>query len=98
MPINVTAALISALMTVGTKGGCSLGLDQGLEALAHQFGDQLTGSAAAKQLRQLSSGRIGDGLFWFCVRMQRTTSAVMERLWTSCGAAYTIFYAAIHGL
>lgn len=32
-----------------------------LEALAHQFGIQLTGSAAAKLLRQPSGGRIGDG-------------------------------------
>ena len=32
------------------------------------------------------------------VRVQRTESAVMERLWTSCGAAYTVFYTAIHGL
>jgi len=48
-------------MTVGTEGRCSLGLDQGLETLAHQFGDEFTGSAAAKQLRQLSGGSIRDG-------------------------------------
>jgi hypothetical protein len=55
------ATLIGALVTIGAKGGCSLSLDQGLEVLAHEFGNQLTGSAAAKQLRQLSGGRMGDG-------------------------------------
>ncbi len=57
----VPAALIGALMTVGAKAGCSIGLDQGLEALALELWDQLTGSAAPKQLRQLSGGRIRDG-------------------------------------
>jgi hypothetical protein len=54
-------AALAALMTVGTEGRSSLGLDQGLEALAHQFSDEFTGGTAAKQLRQLSGGRIRNG-------------------------------------
>lgn len=50
-----------AFVTIGTEGSSSLGLDQGLEPLAHQFRNQLPGSAAAKQLRQLMGGRIRDG-------------------------------------
>jgi len=38
-----------------------LGLDQGLQPLAHQFGDELTGRGATEQLRQFRGGRIGDG-------------------------------------
>ncbi len=59
--VAVAPPLGGALMAIGSKGSSGLGLDQGLQALAHQFGDQLTGGAAAKQLRQFLGGRIGDG-------------------------------------
>ena len=59
--VAVAPALVSALVTISTKGNSGLGLDQGLQPLAHQFGDQLAGGAAAKQLRQFRGGRIGDG-------------------------------------
>ena len=59
--VAVAPALVSALVTIGTKGSSGLGLDQGLQPLAHQFGDQLAGGAAAKQLRQFRGGRIRDG-------------------------------------
>ena len=54
--VVVATSVIAALMAVSSKGSRGLGLDQGLEALAHQFRDQLTGGAAAKQLRQLMPG------------------------------------------
>jgi hypothetical protein len=57
----VSAPLVSALLAVRTEGRCSLGLDQGLQALPHQFRDQFTGGAAAKQLRQSRGGRSRDG-------------------------------------
>ncbi len=53
--------LSCALVAVSTKSGGGLSLDQGLQPMPHQFGDQFTGGAAAKQLRQLSGGRIRDG-------------------------------------
>ena len=59
--VAVSAPLSGALVTIGTKGGSGSGLDQGLQALAHQFGDQLAGGAAAKQRRQFRGGRISDG-------------------------------------
>ena len=59
--VAVAAPLGCAFVTIGTEGSGSLGLDQGLESLAHQFRNQLPGSAAAKQLRQLMGGRIRDG-------------------------------------
>ena len=49
------------MMKVDTTGRSLLSLDQGLETLAHEFGDQLTGSAAAMQLHQLGGDRISDG-------------------------------------
>jgi len=54
-------ALIAAFVTIGNEGCSSLGLDQGLQPLAHQFRDQLPGGATMEQLRQLAGRRIGDG-------------------------------------
>ena len=48
-------------MAIGTDGSSGLGLDQGLQTLAHQFGDELTGRGAIEQLRQFRGGRMGDG-------------------------------------
>ena len=48
-------------MAIGTEGSCRLGLDQGLPALAYQFGDEFAGSATAKQLLQLTGGRMRNG-------------------------------------
>jgi hypothetical protein len=59
--VAVTTTLGSAFVTIGTEGSCRLGLDQGLQPLAHQFRDQLPGGATAEQLRQLAGGRIGNG-------------------------------------
>jgi hypothetical protein len=52
------SSLIRALSAIGTDGRRRLGLDQGLQALAYQFGDEFAGSATAKQLLRLSGGRI----------------------------------------
>jgi len=57
----MSAPLIRALMAIDTEGSCGLGLDQGLQVVAHQFRDQFAGSATAKQLLQLSGGRMSDG-------------------------------------
>ena len=54
----VASSLIRALMAIGTDGSCGLGLDQGLQALAYQFGDEFAGSATAKQLLRLSGGKM----------------------------------------
>lgn len=59
--VAVSALLIRALMAIGTEGSCRLGFDQGLQALAHQFRDQIAGSATAKLLLQLSGGRMRNG-------------------------------------
>jgi hypothetical protein len=60
--INLSRVPLScALVAVSTKSGGGLSLDQGLQPMPHQFGDQFTGGAAAKQLRQLCGGRIRDG-------------------------------------
>jgi hypothetical protein len=56
--IAVASSLIRALMAIGTDGRSRLGLDQGLQAMAYQFGDEFAGSATAKQLLQLSGGRM----------------------------------------
>ena len=42
----VTKALLAALMAIGTEYGTDLQLDQLLQAVAHQFGNQLPGAAA----------------------------------------------------
>ena len=57
----VFAPLSCALVAVSTKSCGGFSLDRGLQPLTHQFGDQFTGGAAAKQLRQLRGGRIRDG-------------------------------------
>jgi hypothetical protein len=59
--VAVSAPMLSALMAIGTEGSCRLVLDQGLQALAHQFRDEFAGSATAKQLLQLSGGRMRNG-------------------------------------
>jgi len=56
--IAVASSLIRALMAIGTYGRRRLGLDQSLQALAYKFGDEFAGIATAKQLPQLSGGRI----------------------------------------
>jgi hypothetical protein len=48
-------------MAIGTDGSSGLGLNQGLQTLTHQFGDELTGRGAIEQLRQFRGGRMGDG-------------------------------------
>ena len=57
----MTTALDGAFVAIGAEGRSGLGLDQGLQPLTHQLGDEFTGGATAKQLRQLTGGRIGDG-------------------------------------
>ena len=57
----MSPALIGVLMPVNNERRSSLGLNQSLEALVFQFGDQLTGSATAKQLGRFSSSRTRDG-------------------------------------
>ena len=57
----MSAPLIRALMAIGTGGSCRFGLDEGLQALAHQFRDEFAGCASAKQLFQLSGGRMRSG-------------------------------------
>jgi hypothetical protein len=52
------SSLIRALTAIGTDGRRRLGLDQGLQALAYQFGDEFAGSATAKQLLRLSGGKM----------------------------------------
>jgi len=59
--VAVSAPLSCSLVAVSTKSCSGFCLDQGLQPLPHQFGDQFTGGAAAKQLRQLRGGRIRDG-------------------------------------
>jgi hypothetical protein len=59
--VAVTLALRGALVAISAEWSSDFCLDQGLHALAHQFGEQLAGGAAAKQLRQFRGGRIRDG-------------------------------------
>ena len=44
--VAVAESLLGALVTLGTEHGSDLQLDQLLQALAHQLGDQLPGRAA----------------------------------------------------
>ena len=48
-------------MAFRTEGSCRLGLDQGLQALAYQLGAMFACGATAKQLLELSGGRIRKG-------------------------------------